>query len=541
MVVHYQQYDASTLPSALATCPLTLIDVGPIRDPADVNPQDETRPTTTRAQQVAVVDARVAAVLKVAPAGADVVLASLADACATERLRMIAVMGPHLGGRTLESSSTRAPGLVRLTDLTPTILQHLGIPQPSNLAGTPLQFVPADEVCDHSANQRLRALLDYDQASQTVHRLVEPFFYGWVLLQLALYLSAALLWKRGWGTQGQRLQNIRRVAIIAATVPVSTFLANLLPWWRFSIPMVSVVACVTLFAAAISALALLGPWRRRLFGPGVVVCITTMAVLTLDVMTGSRLQLSSPMGLQPLVGGRFHGMGTVTFALFATATLMLCTTVGDHLVTIGQARYAVAAVAAIGVGAVVVDASPSLGSDLGGPPALLPAVILLVLAILAIKLTWRLILAIAGGVGAFLVLLGLLDTGRFVQTILDGGAWDIIVRKLEQSITFLFSNPLSLLIPVVLVVFASILARPTWWAAAPLRRSFARVQLRRPVLISIMVMWVIGVALNDSGAAIPAVGATLACPLVIAIAVRTLEDERAARPVATAHASRHRR
>jgi len=178
-------------------------------------------------------------------------------------------------------------------------------------------------------------------------------------------------------------------------------------------------------------------------------------------------------------------------------------------------------------------------------------VILLVLAILAIKLTGRLILAVAGGVGAFLVLLGLLDwlrprqyrshLGRFVQTILDGGAWDIIVHQLEQNITLLFSNPLSLLIPVVLVVFASILARPTWWAAAPFARSFARVQLLRPLLISIMVMWVIGAAVNDSGAAIPAVGATLACPLVIAIAVRTLEDERAARPVATARASRHRR
>jgi hypothetical protein len=345
------------------------------------------------------------------------------------------------------------------------------------------------------------------------------------------------------------------VAITAAAVPVSTFLANLLPWWRFSVPMVSVVASVALFATAISALALLGPWRRQLFGPLIVVCITTMAVLALDVMTGSRLQLSSLMGLQPVIGGRFYGMGNVTFALFATATLMLCTAVGDHLVTIGQPRYAAAAVAAIGMGAVIVDASPSLGSDLGGPPALLPAVILLVLAVLQVKLTWRLVLAIGGGVVAFLVLLGLLDwlrpaesrshLGRFVQTILNGGAWDIIVRKLGQNITLLFGNPLSLLIPVVLVLFAYILARPTWWAAAPLRRSFARVRLLRPGLISIMVMWVIGAALNDSGAAIPAVGATLACPLVIAVALRTLQDQtleeqRVARP-ATTRASRHRR
>jgi hypothetical protein len=52
-----------------------------------------------------------------------------------------------------------------------------------------------------------------------------------------------------------------------------------------------------------------------------------------------------------------------------------------------------------------------------------------------------------------------------------------------------------------------------------------------------MVMWVIGFALNDSGSAILAVGGTLALPLVIAIALITLEDEKAAGP-ATWRASR---
>jgi hypothetical protein len=49
-----------------------------------------------------------------------------------------------------------------------------------------------------------------------------------------------------------------------------------------------------------------------------------------------------------------------------------------------------------------------------------------------------------------------------------------------------------------------------------------------------------GFALNDTGSAIPAVGATLACPLVIAIAIRTFDDQWEARPVLT-RASRHRR
>ncbi|MBC7557800.1 MAG: hypothetical protein H7270_00285 [Dermatophilaceae bacterium] len=554
MVVRYQQYDDSTLPTALSSCPATLVDVGAVRDPADANPQDEARPNATRARQVGAVDARVTAVLKAAPAGTDVALLSLADAGVTERLRMIAVTGPHFGAGTLESSSTRQPGLVQLTDLTPTILAHLGISRPPALGGTPLRFTPARDSSDRSADERLQALLDLDQASHEVHGLVEPFFYGFVLLQLAFFLAVGLLWRRGWGLPAQRcrlLRITRRMAVIAAAVPVSTFLANLLPWWRFSAPLVSIVASVTLFTTAISALALLGPWSRRLFGPLGMICATTMTVLALDVMSGSRLQLSSLMGLQPVIGGRFYGMGNVTFALFGTATLMLCTAVGNHLVTVGQPRHAAVAVGAIGLGAVIIDASPSWGSDLGGPTGLLPAVIFLVLAILQIALTWRRLLAIGAAIGGFLFVLGLLDwlrpaesrshLGKFVQTTLAGGAWDIVVRKLEQNITLFFNNPLSLLIPVALVLFAYILTRPDSAAAAPMRRSFTSIPLLRPGLIAVLVMWVIGFALNDSGAAIPAVGATLALPLVIATAVRTLAEARVAARPATTRASRLRR
>ena len=554
IVDHYQPYDGSTLVAALASCPVTLIDVGPVRDRADVDPQDAVRPSTSRSNQVAAVDARVAQVLKAAPSGTDVVLASLADAGVTERLRLIAVSGPRFGSGTLASSSTRQPGLVQLSDLTATILEHLGIPRPPQLGGAPLAFIPSDGNSDQSATERLSALRDLDEASHAVHSLVEPFFYALVLLQIAFYLVAALIWRRQTGRvarhgsklmpqRTQLLRVTRRVAIVASTVPVSTFLANLLPWWRFSVPLVSIVASVALFTSMISMLALLGPWRRSLFGPVVVVCVTTMTVLAADVMTGSRLQLSSLLGLQPVIGGRFYGMGNVTFAVFATATLILCTAVANHLVPVMAPRKAAAVVAAIGLAAVIVDASPSWGSDIGGPPALLPGVALLVLAILQVKLTWRRLLAIGGGIVAFLVLLSVLDwlrpagsrshLGRFVQTALDGGAWNIISRKLGQNMTLLLGNPLLWLVPFGLVLLAYILARPASRAARPLSRPFRRVRLLRTGLIAVLVMWVMGFALNDSGAAIPPVAVTLAFPLVIAIALKTLEDEMLAGPATT--------
>jgi len=120
-----------------------------------------------------------------------------------------------------------------------------------------------------------------------------------------------------------------------------------------------------------------------------------------------------------------------------------------------------------------------------------------------------------------------------VQTALDGGAWHIISRKLGQNMTLLLGNPLLWLVPFGLVLLAVVLARPDSRAARPLRRSFGRVRLLRTGLIAVLLMWVVGFGLNDSGAAIPPVGVTLAFPLVIAIALKTLEDEMLAGPATT--------
>jgi hypothetical protein len=100
-VAGYAPYDARTLPAALSACPATLVDVGAVRDPDEVNPRDEVRPTASRAAQVRAVDARIGQVLAAAPRNADVLVASLSDAGASERLRLAALRGPGVGAGTL--------------------------------------------------------------------------------------------------------------------------------------------------------------------------------------------------------------------------------------------------------------------------------------------------------------------------------------------------------------------------------------------------------------------------------------------------------
>ncbi|GAA4404293.1 hypothetical protein GCM10023168_16750 [Fodinibacter luteus] len=550
-VEHYAAWTSERMLEDLNACPVTLVDVGSLRDPDDV--ADGESVTTSRAEQLAEIDARIGQVIEAGPNGADYVVTSMSDAGVSERLRLVVARGPHFGPGVLVSGSTKQTGLAQLSDVTATVLASVGLPVPDAVGGSPLTSDPAPDNSVQRAQARLTMLSDYDEASHDVHGLVEPFFTVFAYGQLVIYLLVLLVWKGRLGTDRSRvtvLSRVRVLSVVAASVPVSTFLANLLPWWRFPVEMLSVVLAVGLFVAAISTVALRGPWRHWALGPMAVVSATTMLVLAVDVMTGSRLQLSSLMGLQPVVAGRFYGMGNPTFALFATSTILLCTAVSSWLVLAGRRRAAAVAVGVIGGFAVVVDAMPFWGADGGGPPALVPGLAYLVLAVLGLRLTWqRALLVAAGVVGLFFLIAGAdwlrepasrSHLGRFVQAIIDGNALDIVVRKAQQNVEILLGNaPLTLLVPAALLFVIYVLARPTSWGSRAMQRSYDQAPTLRAGLIALLITLSIGFLVNDSGVAIPAVGATLAVPLIVSVSVSYLLDE--ARATAQTRSARRRR
>ena len=532
-------------------CPVTLVDVGSLRDPDDVA-AGEPAPASRR-QQLIEIDRRIGQVIEDGPNGADFVVASLSDAGRSERLRLVVARGPHFRPGVLVSQSTRQKGLAQAPDVTATVLSVVGLPVPDAVAGSPLTSDPAPDNSERRAQARLNYLADYDEASHDVHDLVEPFFMVFAYGQLAIYLLVLLVYKGRLGSERTRVTTLSRVRVLsvaAACVPVSTFLANLLPWWRFPIAMISVVASVALFVAIIATAALKGPWGKWPLGPMAFVSATTMVVLAVDVMTGSRLQLSSLMGLQPVVGGRYYGMGNPTFALFATATILLCTAVSSMLVLAGRQKAAAIAVAVIGGIAVVIDAMPFWGADGGGPPALVPGLAYLILAVLGLRMTWKRVLLLGLGVVALAFIVAGADwlrptasrshLGQFVQAILDGNALDIVVRKAEQNYDLLLGNaPLTLLVPAALLFVIYVLARPTSWGSRAMQRSYDRAPTLRAGLIALVVTLTIGFLINDSGVAIPAVGATLAVPLIVSVSVSYLLEE--ARAAAQTRSARRRR
>ena len=550
-IEQYSPWSDQQMMIDLNGCPVTLVDVGSVRDPDDVA-EGEPAPASRR-QQLIEIDRRIGEVIQDGPNGADFVVASLSDAGRSERLRLVVARGPHFGPGVLVSQSTKQKGLAQAPDVTATVLSVLGLPVADAVTGSPLTSDPAPDNSERRARARLTYLADYDEASHDVHDLVEPFFMVFAYGQLAIYLLVLLVYKGRLGSERTRvttLSRVRMLSVAAACVPVSTFLANLLPWWRFPIAMISVVAAVGLFVAIIATAALRGPWGKWALGPMAFVSATTMVVLAVDVMTGSRLQLSSLMGLQPVVGGRYYGMGNPTFALFATATILLCTAVSSMLVLAGRQKAAAVAVAMIGGAAVVVDAMPFWGADGGGPPALVPGLAYLILAVLGLTMTWKRVLLLGLGVVALFFLVAGADwlrptasrshLGQFVQAILDGNAFDIVVRKAQQNYDLLLGNaPLTLLVPAALLFVIYVLARPTSWGSRAMQRSYDRAPTLRAGLIALLVTLTIGFLINDSGVAIPAVGATLAVPLIVSVSVSYLLEE--ARATAQTRSARRRR
>ncbi|GEA87659.1 hypothetical protein [Cellulomonas cellasea] len=578
---------------ALETADLLVVDVGSVRDPGyatrsrpasdpalageAVDPSlDEVRGTDavtepTRGEQAQAIDARVRAVLDAVDdsrTGATVLVVSLADSRRKATLQLAAATGPVVTGEGtytdafLVSGSTRQPGYVQATDVTPTLLTGLGLRDvaPSGVVvGAPMLTAGGLAL----ASERVAALIDANRHALATQPLMGQVYLVLVGINLVLYalvsvgLNGRVLdWlrrtvARRWPGRGRRLvaattrpgavlRQLRIAGVAVATYPVATFLANLSPWWRASTPSYALAALVVAWITVLTALALLPRWGRWPLGPLGVVAAVTAVVLTVDVATGARLQLAAVMGVLPQVAGRFYGFNNTAFSLFAAASILLTVAITNPLVAHGRRRLAAGVVAVVGVVATVLDGLPSIGADFGGPPALVPGFAVLAILAAGVRLTWWRTLAVLAAGALTVTSFAVLDwlrpadsrthLGRFVATVLDGGLMPVVTRKLEQNLNNLVGSELTLLAAGGLLLLLLVLGRPVrtavgapdggaygWLSSgAPLTRLGTDAPMLRPGLVALAVTLGIGFALNDSGVLIPAMGGALAVPLLVA-------------------------
>ncbi|MGO4661125.1 hypothetical protein AB4Z14_04605 [Terrabacter sp. 2TAF16] len=542
-VAKYSPFQATTLVSDLAQCPVSIVDVGGISS-TDPNP-------TRHLEQINGIERRIELVMDAMPNGADLVVAGLADRDQQERLRLLTASGPHYAPGLLASASTRMVGIAQLSDITATILQRGGVEPQAAIGGRALSVVPSANNSESTAAAKLTVLTDIDTKADAMHDVVAPFLLIWLV---GTALAMGVLWlvmrrARPWNrrfTRARVLRLVRLVGLVSAAMPAATFLANLVPWWRWSTNTVVLVAVLLVLVLAISSVLTLaclqGPWSSSALGPLAAMSAITAGVIGIDLLTGSHLQISSIFGLQPLVGGRFYGMGNVAFALYAAAVLLLCAAIAHALVRRDSPRLAVFAVVVIGGVALAVDVLPAWGADFGGPIALVPALGFLLMGVMGWRTSVRNVSIVLLVAGLVVGLVCYLDwrrpesershPGRFLQTVIDGGAWDVMSRKLWANVSLAVHLPVLLLVVVALmVVVVMIVLRPGILGTEPLRRLLEEAPLMRRGLLSVIVMAVIGFLTNDSGAAIPPVAAIFTVPLVVSAVMHFLSIEARNAPV----------
>ena len=502
-VTSYLAGTAGLTRAVLARCPLTVIDLGPL--PAGAAPR--------RAAVAAADDREISRLSAAVPPGTRLVVTAPADG-AVPHLHPIVITGPGYRSGLLTSPSTRQPGLAVLTDLTPTIAGWLGASVPGTAVGARLGRTSRPGLA-----AAIAGLAAQDTAAQ-VYRATMPWFFtvsglvGGLLFGMIAVLGGA----------GRRVL-ARTAGVFLGSVPAGSFLASLVPWPEAPHPALLLYGLSAAWAAVIAAAACGGPWRRDPLGPPGFVGAVTLAVIAIDVMTGSQLQLGTPFGLSALVAGRFYGIGNNAVLVYAASGLLLGGWIGSAALRRGSRRLAVAGISAVAVAAVIAAGWPGFGAKVGGTIAMVPGFLLLIAAAAGARITaGRGLLMVAGGaavatalaVAAYL-LPGHSDIGAFVGQVLHGGAASIVHRKVRANVGSLTVSAGSLVIPVVVVVAGAVVGWPGRFRARRLVRGFERLPLLRPLLAAIWLAGLLGWLATDSGVTVPAAGLPLILPLLVAI------------------------
>jgi hypothetical protein len=393
----------------------------------------------------------------------------------------------------LTSASTRREGIITLTDLTRTLVDHdapPGAAAPTDVDGAPLAVEPA-AITVPAATQHLAAVRALSDDVVVGYEVLGLFGAFWFVVMVVQAL------RRRWALP-------RLVLAYGSVLSAVMMLTGAVPWNRAAHPGpvlgATVVGLSVLLTAAVLLLA------RRLRVPAAVVgCALAVTAFTVDAALGAPMQAGSMLNSRPVFGLRWYGFGNVTFAAYATSGLFLAGWIAHRQLLAGHRRAAVLAVAVTGAGTVVCEGWPSMGTDFGGVIALTPPVLWLLLVVSGVRVTWPRLLVVGLGAVVAVGAISVLDwargpdrrshLGNFVQRVLDGDAVDVVSRKAVASAET-FVSPLG--IPSIL------LGTVAWvvvfrYALPFLRQDFSTL---RAVLVASLATGVLGTLLNDGGASV---------------------------------------
>ena len=403
---------------------------------------------------------------------------------------VIVMAGHGIAPGLLTSASTRRKGLISNADFAPTILNWLGLPVPSAMSGHPARVVADQDSVPVITGLDKKMTLTYDLRCPLGRTLV--FFQSGVVVVLWVLFF--------WPSFASRLVRplIRGFATVALGLPL---LFLMLPLFSPQTPFQ-----YSLWAAAgVIGLGMVGWVVRSPFGVLATICLATSLTLLGDTLAGGHLIGSSILGHDPIIGGRFYGIGNECMGTLIVAAILAI--LGVMQMSPAGWRVPLWLVALwFGVVAIAIGA-PFWGANLGGT---ITAAVGLSAACFLFRgrgITWRsmlTILAITLVAGGLVVALGIISPageshiGQAVRSLQAKGpqvGLTIIDRKLDMNLRLIRFSNWNLLFAVVMASAIIFLTKPR----GILERCFSAYPRVREGMIGIVVVAIVALLVNDTG------------------------------------------
>ncbi len=439
---------------------------------------------------------------------------------ARDALSVAAVRAPGFAPGLLRSTTTQHDGFVNLVDVAPTVLTYFGLDRPDDMEGRRMETGSAGgSLADHrtflvNANEDGLFRDGLIGASMGV---VMGVAIGLALLSIAIDRWSRL--KARWSVGLLVFLALWLFGFLDAT-----YLAGPLHFERNGGKFgfwVFVVAVAAVIAAACMVATRRRPLLAVMAGLGTVV-----AVHLVDLVTGAHLEWNTVFGYSPTIGIRFVGEGNMTFAQLSAAAVLFAGLLAWQVPTRRGARVAIALLAVI----VIVMGAPFWGNDFGGAIAAAPGFVLFGWLLLGHELRWRTVWALAGVLVAAGLLVGSVDVlrpadqrthvGKFFEKAgTDFSSATLVLRRKASENLSTLAHSLLLGCLIALALLAAYL-----WFVRPrsLRTLFASVTTARITALSLVVVAVLGFALNDSGITIPGMMAAVAEATVVILLARVV-------------------
>ncbi len=443
------------------------------------------------------------------------------------RLHVALAHGPGFPAGYLSSPSTRRTPYAELIDVAPTVLGLVSAPVPPGMVGRP--WHPATGPA--GAGERLAHLQDLDVKAVQGARWRPWFMWALSLAGLAVAAGALVGLSRrprsgrpGAPAGATAVRLLVAACFVVASLPVASWLVQLVPWWRWNVLLLPVLLLlVSGVVGAGAAVAGRRVPRRGLY----VVTGVSGGVLAADLLTGSRLQTAALLGDSPITAGRFFGAGNTAFGVLAASALLgaavLCGVAASAPVRTARRRAVLAGL--LMAAAAFVDASPTVGADLGGALALVPSAVLVVVLLARLRVSARRLPVVVAVAAAPVVALALWDyhrppsrrthIGIFVGQVLHGQAGPVLGRKLAANLGQLVGSPFVVLVVAAVVLLVVVLRGH--------RPRVGRMLDDSPGLAAGLAGWavcaVLGGLLNDSGVTVTGIMISVALPTVAALAL----------------------